>query len=354
MYIELRDVSKSYGDFQASRHVSLGVERGALAALLGPSGSGKTTILRMIAGLERQDSGDVIIDGLNVNHLSVRERGVGFVFQSYALFPYLNVRDNVAYGLSCRGWDRARARQRVAELLDLVGLPGLEGRYPGQLSGGQRQRVAFARALATDPQVLLLDEPFAAIDAKIRKELRRWLRDTIHRIGITSIFVTHDQEEAMEVADELIVTNEGRVEQAGSPAEVYSDPRTPFVARFIGDSSVVEGYGRLRGFPQGAEGGTAIVRPEFVQVARSDEQVRYPSLYSSATVTDTQFRGDHYDVEVETEGVTLNARRSFAEGPVEVGEPVKVLVHRLYAVEGRSVRKLENEGFARREALYVI
>ena len=197
MYLELKNINKKFGDYQASDQVSFSIEKGTLAALLGPSGSGKTTILRMIAGLEHQDSGDVFIDGVCVNDVPVEKRGIGFVFQNYALFPYMTVYDNIAYGLKLRKQDKETIKKRVTELLDLVGLPGLENRLPGQLSGGQRQRVAFARALAPDPQLLLLDEPFAAIDAKVRKELRAWLKQMVEQLGITSIFVTHDQDEAV-------------------------------------------------------------------------------------------------------------------------------------------------------------
>ena len=214
MYIELKNINKSFGDFQASKDVNFAIEKGKLVGLLGPSGSGKTTILRMLAGLEHQDSGDICINGNVVNDLPSSQRGIGFVFQNYALFPYLTVYDNIAYGLKIQKKDKKFIKQRVTELLDLVGLPGLEKRYPDQLSGGQRQRIALARALAPNPELLLLDEPFAAIDAKVRQELRTWLRETIDKIGITSIFVTHDQDEAIEVADEIIITNEGRVEQS--------------------------------------------------------------------------------------------------------------------------------------------
>jgi len=245
MYIELKDINKTFGNYKASDHVEFGIEKGKLVALLGPSGSGKTTILRMIAGLEHQDSGDIYIDGTCVNELLVRERGIGFVFQNYALFPYMTVFDNVAYGLKVRKEDKKVIEKRVKELLELVDLKGLEKRYPTQLSGGQRQRVAFARALAPNPQVLLLDEPFAAIDAKVRKKLRSWLKDMIGKIGITSIFVTHDQDEAVEVADEIIVTNQGRVEQMGTPTEIYKNPKTPFVAQFIGESAVITDYDRF-------------------------------------------------------------------------------------------------------------
>ncbi|HIU77568.1 MAG TPA: ATP-binding cassette domain-containing protein, partial [Candidatus Pelethocola excrementipullorum] len=209
MYVELKDINKSFGDYRASRDVSFGIEKGRLIGLLGPSGSGKTTILRMIAGLETPDSGEIIIDGKVVNQVPPSERKIGFVFQHYALFRYMTVYENIAFGLQVQKQKKRVIDARVKELINLIGLEGLEKRYPGQLSGGQKQRVAFARALAPSPQLLLLDEPFAAIDAKVRKELRSWLKEMIGKLGITSIFVTHDQEEAIEVADEIIITNKG-------------------------------------------------------------------------------------------------------------------------------------------------
>ena len=231
--MEMRQINKTFDGFQASKDVSFGVEKGHLAALLGPSGSGKTTILRMIAGLDRPDSGDIMINGARVNDIPGNRRGIGFVFQNYALFRYMTVADNIAFGLEVQKKSKAEIKNRVEELLELVSMQELGKRYPHQLSGGQRQRVAFARALAPDPKLLLLDEPFAAIDAKVRRELRTWLKEMIGRVGVTSIFVTHDQEEAVEVADTIIVTNQGRVEQVGTPEEVCRNPQTEFVADFI-------------------------------------------------------------------------------------------------------------------------
>lgn len=218
--VELRHIEKHYGSFQASRDVSFTAERGRLIGLLGPSGSGKTTILRMIAGLETPDRGDIFIGGRRVNDLAPGKRGIGFVFQNYALFRHMTVRENIAFGLKIQEVPQEKRQTRVDELLELIGLTSFGARYPMQLSGGQRQRVAFARALAPEPELLLLDEPFAAIDAKVRKELRSWLRRTIHRLGITSIFVTHDQEEAVEVADDIIITNRGHIEQVGTPVAI--------------------------------------------------------------------------------------------------------------------------------------
>lgn len=246
MYVEMKQINKTFDGFQASKDVSFGVEKGHLAALLGPSGSGKTTILRMIAGLDKPDSGDIIINGSRVNDVPGSKRGIGFVFQNYALFRYMTVADNIAFGLEVQKKNKAEIKNRVEELLELVSMKDLGKRYPHQLSGGQRQRVAFARALAPDPHLLLLDEPFAAIDAKVRRELRTWLKEMIGRVGVTSIFVTHDQEEALEVADTIIVTNLGRVEQIGTPEEICLHPQTEFVSEFI-DTTRFEAMMALEG-----------------------------------------------------------------------------------------------------------
>ena len=243
MKIEIRDVTKRFGDFTALERVKLDVKSGELVALLGPSGSGKTTLLRIIAGLEWPDDGQVMFDGSDALSRSVRERHVGFVFQHYALFRHMSVFENIAFGLRVRPrparMSEEKIREKVHELLDLVQLKWLAGRYPSQLSGGQRQRIALARALAIVPRVLLLDEPFGALDAKVRKELRRWLRTLHEDIHVTSVFVTHDQEEALEVADRVVVMDRGRIEQVGAPADVHDRPASAFVHEFIGESVVV-------------------------------------------------------------------------------------------------------------------
>ncbi|MBD2384283.1 sulfate/molybdate ABC transporter ATP-binding protein [Cylindrospermum sp. FACHB-282] len=239
MGIVVNNVSKQFGSFRAVDQVSLEIKIGSLVALLGPSGSGKSTLLRMIAGLEKPDAGEIWLVGENATYKSVQERHIGFVFQHYALFKHLTVRENVAFALELRKAPKNRIKQRVEELLDLVQLQGLGDRYPSQMSGGQRQRVALARALAVQPQVLLLDEPFGALDAKVRKELRSWLRHLHEGVKVTTVFVTHDQEEAMEVADEIVVMNQGRVEQVGTPAEIYDQPATAFVMSFLGSVNVL-------------------------------------------------------------------------------------------------------------------
>ncbi|HEY9908098.1 MAG TPA: sulfate/molybdate ABC transporter ATP-binding protein [Thermosynechococcaceae cyanobacterium] len=234
MGIEVQNVSKHYGSFQALDEVSLEIKTGSLVALLGPSGSGKSTLLRMIAGLEVPDSGRIVLVGKDTTSRPVQERNIGFVFQSYALFKHLTIRKNIAFALEIRKANKAYVKERVEELLGLIQLQGLGDRYPSQLSGGQRQRVALARALAVQPEVLLLDEPFGALDAKVRKELRAQLRHLHEGVKVTTVLVTHDQEEAMEVADEIVVMNKGRVEQVGSPTEVYDNPASPFVMGFVG------------------------------------------------------------------------------------------------------------------------
>jgi len=237
--IEVLNLSKRYGSFQAVKDVSFEVVAGQLVALLGPSGSGKSTILRIIAGLEAADTGSVVLTGEDATRLPVQQRGVGFVFQHYALFRHMNVRDNIAFGLRVRKLPRSEIKTRVDELLELVQLSGYSGRYPSQLSGGQRQRVALARALAPRPKVLLLDEPFGALDAKVRDELRTWLRKLHDEVHVTSLFVTHDQREAFEVADQIVVLNEGRVQQVGPPQNLYERPKSPFVAQFLGQVNIL-------------------------------------------------------------------------------------------------------------------
>jgi len=241
MSILIKDVSKRFGSFKALDNVSLEVPDGDLLALLGPSGSGKTTLLRVIAGLEVADCGTVLYPEEDITHHSARDRKVGFVFQHYALFRHMTVAENIGYGLKVRKTPKAQICERVDELLKLIRLDGFGTRYPGQLSGGQRQRVALARALAAQPRVLLLDEPFGALDAKVRQELRQWLRRLHENIHVTSIFVTHDQEEAFEVADRVVVMNEGKIEQIGSPDEVYDHPATPFVYKFLGNVNLFHG-----------------------------------------------------------------------------------------------------------------
>lgn len=355
MYIRLEHINKTFGDFKASDDVSFEIEKGKLIGLLGPSGSGKTTILRMLAGLEKQDSGNIYIDGKIVNDLPSNQRGIGFVFQSYALFPYLTVYGNIAYGLKIQKKDKAFITERVHELLKLVGLPGLEKRYPDQLSGGQRQRIALARALAPNPELLLLDEPFAAIDAKVRKELRTWLRETIDKIGITSIFVTHDQDEAIEVADEIVITNKGRVEQVGNPAEIYLNPKTPFVAQFIGQSAVIKNISQLKGF-ENVNGKTqAVIRPEFIEINKfsDDGHHDFESAMEDGIVSEVLFRGNNFEVIVDIGKTTLTGRFPLGGQTLKKGDSVKVLIHKLYTFDDNTTEIVENSALEDNNLYYI-
>lgn len=345
MYVEMKDICKKFGDYEAAKNINFGIEQGKLVALLGPSGSGKTTILRMLAGLEQQDSGDVIIEGKVVNDVPASERGIGFVFQNYALFRYMTVYDNIAFGLKVKKMDKKKIDERVKEMISLIGLEGLEKRYPNQLSGGQKQRVAFARAIAPNPQLLLLDEPFAAIDAKVRKELRAWLKDMIHKVGITSIFVTHDQDEAVEVADDIIIINEGNLEQMGNPVDIYKNPKTPFVAEFIGTSSIIEGFTGFKGFEEIGDGKRVIIRPEFVEAFKSDNK-KFAGMMDAVeegTIEDIAFRGSYQELTLSVNGVRLTTNRSLERRKVKVGEKMCVLVYRVYVFDENGAEIHKNQ-----------
>ena len=343
MYVELKDINKTYAGYQASNHVSFGIEQGRLIALLGPSGSGKTTILRMIAGLETPDSGEIVSDGKVVNNIPASERGIGFVFQNYALFRYMTVYDNIAFGLNVKKENKKYIDERVHELLKLISLDGLEKRYPSQLSGGQRQRVAFARALAPNPHLLLLDEPFAAIDAKVRQELRSWLKEMIEKLGITSIFVTHDQDEAIEVADEIIITNKGHIEQKGTPLEIYQNPQTAFAASFFGQTSQITNYQSFHSFPKVDNVDKAIIRPEFVKVSKKNEVQRFGPSASEGVVERVSFRGDRLELLVNVNDNQIIAKRGLEEKSIAVGEKVDVFIYRLFVTVGEKAMLLENQ-----------
>jgi sulfate transport system ATP-binding protein len=277
MSIEIESIHKQFGSFNALHDVNLTIPSGELVALLGPSGSGKTTLLRIIAGLETPDSGRILFNGEDTTLSHVRERKVGFVFQHYALFKHMTVFDNVAIGLTVRPKatrpSKSEIREKVIKLLQLVQLEGLATRYPAQLSGGQRQRIALARALAVEPQVLLLDEPFGALDAQVRAELRRWLRKLHDEIHVTSVFVTHDQEEALEVADRIVVMNKGKIEQAGTPDQVYEHPANPFVLNFLGNVNLFHGRTHEPGGAahEAGENAVAYVRSHDIEIERSPQ-----------------------------------------------------------------------------------
>ncbi|HWI15698.1 MAG TPA: sulfate ABC transporter ATP-binding protein [Burkholderiales bacterium] len=312
MSIEVRNITKRFGNFVALENVSLAIPEGELVALLGPSGCGKTTLLRIIAGMETADAGEVLFSGAEATHLHARERQVGFVFQHYALFRHMTVFENIAFGLRVkpRGQrpSEAEIRTRVMDLLKLVQLDWLAERFPSQLSGGQRQRIALARALAVEPKVLLLDEPFGALDTKVRKELRRWLRRLHDEMHIASVFVTHDQEEALEVADRVVVLNHGRIEQVGTPDEVYGSPASPFVYQFLGNVNVF--HSRLHGIwaevtrdaelPHGEGASVAFVRPHDIELEHEPVEGAL-----KATVRHVHPIGPLVRVELDHEGETI-------------------------------------------------
>ena len=346
MSIELKNVSKKFGDVAVVNNVSFSVREGELLGLLGPSGGGKTTVLRMIAGLETPTEGDILIRGQRVNDVPVQRRNIGFVFQHYALFKTMNVFKNIAFGLHIKKWRKTDIIKRVSELLDLLGLEGLERRYPHQLSGGQRQRVAIARALAPNPSVLLLDEPFGAVDAKIRQELRDWLVRLHHDLNVTTLFVTHDQEEAMEVSNRIVILARGNLEQIGAPREVYEDPANEFVARFIGVMNVLDlvvknGMGREGDLafpatdrPEGSHMRIGF-RPFAVQVSPLPDQ--FPC---SATLTHTFFLGIMLRLELRLRsGVILRARMTkeeYAQLGLHDGMPVSVFIKSYRILRGEN------------------
>jgi sulfate/thiosulfate transport system ATP-binding protein len=350
--IELKSITKKFGEVAAVNDVSFAVGDGELVALLGPSGGGKTTVLRMIAGLEMPTSGDVLIRGQRVNNLSVQQRNIGFVFQHYALFKNMNVLKNIAFGLKIKKWRRIDIDARITELLKLFGLEGLEKRYPHQLSGGQRQRVAIARALAPKPSVLLLDEPFGAVDAKIRQELREWLVTLHQDLNVTTVFVTHDQEEAMEVANRIVIFSHGMLEQVGPPRAIYEQPANEFVARFIGVMNVLEltvkdGAARLAEleFPtHGLVEGQKLrvgFRPYAVQVSSDLEQFRY-----RAVLRRTYFLGVMLRLQLELpSGLILRARMSkedYARQALEDGREVSCQIQQ-YRILAREEAGLSPE-----------
>lgn len=295
--IVVRGANKRYGDFTALDDVDFTVPAGSLTALLGPSGSGKSTLLRAIAGLDQPDSGTVILNGRDVTGVPPQRRGIGFVFQHYAAFKHLTVRDNVAFGLRIRKWRRAEIDAKVDNLLEVVGLAGFRHRYPNQLSGGQRQRMALARALAVDPEVLLLDEPFGALDAKVREDLREWLRRLHDEVHVTTVLVTHDQAEALDVADRIAVLHSGRVEQVGTPAEVYDSPANAFVMSFLGAVSSLNGI---------------LVRPHDIRVGRTPEMAIAAADGTAASTGVMRARIDRvvylgFEVRVELTSATTGA-----------------------------------------------
>jgi iron(III) transport system ATP-binding protein len=325
MYLDVRDFTKTYGSFTALDRVSVGVGEGEFICLLGPSGCGKTTLLRAIAGLIEADSGQILLEGSDITALPTRQRGFGIVFQSYSLFPDMTVAQNVGYGLKIRGVAREQIGKRVGELLDMIRLPQLADRYPGQLSGGQQQRVALARSIAVDPRLLLLDEPLSALDAKVRAELRREIHLLQRTLGIPTIMVTHDQEEALALADRIICMNRGRLIQAGTAEELYLRPQTRFVADFMGRSNLlgVAELGRIApdvaaARPQGA-GELACIRPEQVGLSTDPK--------GAAQVRAVEFLGNISRIDLDTPAGPIVAEVS-GRPPVSVGDALRLTIAR--------------------------
>jgi sulfate/thiosulfate transport system ATP-binding protein len=312
MSILVRNVFKRFGDFAAVDDVSLNVDSGSLTALLGPSGSGKSTLLRIIAGLEWPDAGEIVISEKDVTALAPQKRHVGFVFQHYAAFKHMTVHDNIAFGLKVRRRPKAEIGDRVDELLHLVQLEGLGSRYPAQLSGGQRQRMGLARALAPEPEVLLLDEPFGALDARVRAELREWLTRLHDVVHVTTLFVTHDQEEAMEVADQIAVMNDGRLEQVGTPRELYDQPANEFIMRFVGDASDLGGV---------------LVRPKDVELLQEPAEGSSEAMIVRMTVLGRDAKVELHDSS-GAEIVALITRERFDELDLWRGQTVWVRARR--------------------------
>jgi len=344
MSIELKQVSKRFGQVKAVSNISFSVREGELLALLGPSGGGKTTVLRLIAGLEAPTEGNIFVRGQRVNDIKVQKRNIGFVFQNYALFQNMTVFKNIAFGLTIKKWKPASVEKRVEELLELLGLQGLEKRFPHQLSGGQRQRVAIARALAPKPSVLLLDEPFGAVDAKIRQELREWLVRLHTDLNVTTLFVTHDQEEAMEVSSRIVIFSRGNLEQIGTPREIYEEPVNEFVARFIGVLNVLElevsgGIGRAGEMefpaPGRADGEKMRIgfRPFAVRISADVNQFPY-----RAFIRHVFFLGVMLRVELELlSGLTIRSRMAkeeFARLGLQEGQQVSFMIHRYRILRG--------------------
>lgn len=335
MEIAVEQVSKQFGDFAALDRVSVTIKTGSLVALLGPSGSGKSTLLRIISGLEAPDTGRVLIMGRDVTHAGVQSRQIGFVFQHYALFKHLTVRQNIAFGLEINKWAKSRIKHRVNELLELVQMSSYGDRYPSQLSGGQRQRIALARALALEPKILLLDEPFGALDAKVRKDLRDWLRRLHNEVGVTTVFVTHDQEEAMSVADKIVVMNRGQIEQVGSPTQIYDNPASPFVMSFIGPVNVLSSPDLFPTTREVAKSTNLFLRPHDVVIRTTAESDAVP-----ARVRRIAYLGWEFQVELSLpDGQLLTSylvREHFSQLQLAIGQQVYIKPKRAKAFDLQS------------------
>ena len=354
--IEFKNVNFSYAiddddenqvTVDVLKNFNLTIEKGSFVAILGHNGSGKSTTAKLINGINIAQSGEVIVDGQKVvddeTIFDIR-RKVGMVFQNpdNQIVSSI-VEEDVAFGVENLGVEPKEIRKRVDNALKTVGMYEYRLKAPNKLSGGQKQRVAFARALAPNPNLLLLDEPFAAIDAKVRQELRSWLKDMIERLGVTSIFVTHDQSEAIEVADEIIITNKGRIEQIGSPIDIYQHPKTAFSASFFGQTTTLDDYTKFKTFDVVDNVDRAVIRPEFVKVTKLSETTAQKASVSVGEVIKTSFRGDNIEIAVKCDGGTVYAYRGLDETPITVGEKVNVFLYRLFITKGDEVQILRNK-----------
>jgi len=354
--IMVKNITKKFGDFVAVNNVSFDVREGELAALLGPSGSGKSTLLRVIAGLENPDMGQIFLTGKDVTPLRTQKRNVGFVFQHYALFKHMTVEKNIAFGLEIQKKDKKEIKQKVEELIDLVKLNGYNKHYPSQLSGGQRQRVALARALATEPKVLLLDEPFGSLDAKVRKNLAQWIRDLHSRVNVTSVFVTHDQNEAIEISDKIIVINRGKVEQIGNATDVYEHPKSKFVASFVGNVNVInanikKNYIVITGTKEkikfkektgiNFQNIVLLIRPEDIIIKDNSTEDTVPCI-----INGIYYRGSFYEVDLKvgTNNVkSLVPKENFFKFEWQKGEKVYVRFRKFKIFEASEGHKKVHE-----------
>ena len=337
---------KRYGKRTVANGVTINVKQGEIVGLLGPNGAGKTTSFYMTTGLVVPNEGHVYLGDQDITNYPVYKRaraGIGYLPQEASVFRKMSVEDNILSVLEMTGKPRSYQLEKLESLINEFRLNKVRKNKGDQLSGGERRRTEIARCLAIDPKFIMLDEPFAAIDAKVRKDLRQWLRSMIHQLGITSIFVTHDQDEAVEVADDIIITNKGHVEQIGTPAEIYQHPATPFVAQFIGESVPVEDYTIFKGFSNGEGSHPGIIRPEFLEIGADDGEMYLPLAAEKGIVRETYFRGNNMQIDVEVKGQLLRGWRSLEKKPLREGDEARVLIHRIYSFAHGQTQIVENQ-----------
>ena len=346
MVLRTEDLVKKYGKRTVVSHVSINVKQGEIVGLLGPNGAGKTTSFYMTVGLITPNEGRIFLDDLEITKYPVYKRaqtGIGYLAQEASVFRQMSVEDNIAAVLEMTNKPKEYQKEKLESLIAEFRLQKVRKNKGNQLSGGERRRTEIARCLAIDPKFIMLDEPFAAIDAKVRQELRSWLKDMIERLGVTSIFVTHDQSEAIEVADEIIITNKGRIEQIGSPIDIYQHPQTAFSASFFGQTTTLDDYTKFKTFDVVDNVDRAVIRPEFVKVTKLSETTAQKASVSVGEVIKTSFRGDNIEIAVKCDGGTVYAYRGLDETPITVGEKVNVFLYRLFITKGDEVQILRNK-----------